>query len=69
MTSTARNDHERMVTAALISIPKAAGRVGLHPATLYRLARTGHFPPAIQIGSRWMVSVPRLDRYLHGEAS
>ena len=53
----------------LISIPQAAGRLGLHPDTLYRLARTGQFPPAVHIGARWLVSVPRLDRFLHGEAS
>jgi excisionase family DNA binding protein len=53
----------------LISIPQAAERLGLHPDTLYRLARTGHFPPAVQIGAKWLVSVPRLEQFLHGEAS
>jgi excisionase family DNA binding protein len=53
----------------LISIPEAARRVGLHPDTLYRLCRTGRFPPAIQIGSRWRVSVPRLERYLHADVT
>lgn len=53
----------------LITVPEAARRIGLHPDTVYRLCRTGQFPPAIQIASRWRVSVPRLDRYLHGEAS
>jgi len=53
----------------LISIPQAAERLGLHPDTLYRLARTGQFPPAVQIGANWLVSVPRLDRFLHGQAS
>ena len=51
----------------LVGIPKAAGRIGVHPDTLYRLARTGQFPPAIHVGSRWRVSVPRLERFLHGE--
>jgi excisionase family DNA binding protein len=51
----------------LISVPEAARRIGVHPDTLYRLCRTGQFSPAIQIGGRWRVSVPRLDRYLHGE--
>jgi excisionase family DNA binding protein len=51
----------------LISVPEAARRVGLHADTLYRLCRSGQFPPAIQIGARWRVSVPRLERYLHGE--
>lgn len=68
MTASARHGHERMVTADLLSIPEAARRIGLHPDTLYRLARTGNFPPALQIGSRWVVSIPRLERYLHGNA-
>lgn len=51
----------------LISVPDAARRIGLHADTLYRLCRTGQFPPALQIGARWRVSVPRLERYLHGE--
>jgi excisionase family DNA binding protein len=52
-----------------ISIPEASRRVGLHPDTLYRLCRTGRFPPAIQIGSRWRVSVPRLERYLQADVT
>lgn len=51
----------------LISIPTAAERLGIHRDTLYKLSRTGQFPPAVQIGSRWVVSVPRLERFLHGE--
>jgi excisionase family DNA binding protein len=64
--SFSRQDQEAM--ADLISIPEAARRVGLHADTLYRLCRTGRFPPALQIGARWRVSVPRLEKYLHGEA-
>jgi excisionase family DNA binding protein len=63
--ASARND--KLAAADLISIPDAAVRIGLHADTLYRLCRTGQFPPAIQIGSRWRVSVPRLERYLHGD--
>jgi len=59
---------EAPVANDLISIPEAAQRVGLHADTLYRLCRTGQFPPAIQIGTRWRVSVPRLERYLHADA-
>ena len=58
----------RSLVPDLISIPEAARHLGLHPDTLYRLCRTGQFPPAIQIGSRWRVSVPRLDRYLHSDS-
>ncbi|MGP8063342.1 MAG: helix-turn-helix domain-containing protein [Acidimicrobiales bacterium] len=50
----------------LISVPEAARHLGLHAETLYRLCRRGQFSPAIQIGKRWRVSVPRLERYLHG---
>ena len=60
---------QRNPVAAVISIPDAAGRIGLYPDTLYRLCRTGQFPPAVQIGARWRVSVPKLERYLHGDAS
>jgi excisionase family DNA binding protein len=67
MTTTARTEHERMVAADLISVPEAARRIGMHPDTLYRLCRTHRFAPALQIGSRWLVSVPRLQKFLHGE--
>jgi excisionase family DNA binding protein len=60
---------EPLTTADLISVPEAARRIGLHADTLYRLCRTGQFSPAIQIGTRWRVSVPRLERYLHGESA
>jgi len=55
-------------SADLISVAAAAELVGVHPDTLYRLCRTGQFPPALQIGRQWRVSVPRLERHLHGEA-
>ena len=58
---------EREGFVDLLSIPETARRIGVHPDTLYRLCRTGQFPPAIQIGRGWRVSVPRLDRYLHGD--
>jgi excisionase family DNA binding protein len=57
----------RRPLADLISVPEAARRIGLHADTLYRLCRAGRFSPAIQIGSRWRVSLPKLERYLHGE--
>jgi excisionase family DNA binding protein len=50
----------------LLTVPEAARRVGRHPETLYRLCRAGQFPPAVRIGSGWLVSVPRLDAWLHG---
>ena len=63
----ARSDHEP-VAVDLISIPIAASRIGLSAETVYRLARAGQFEPAIRVGARWLVSVPRLERFLHGDA-
>ena len=62
---TQQTSREPLHPVDLISVSEAARRVGLHVNTLYRLCRRGEFPPAIQIGSRWRVSVPRLERYLH----
>jgi len=59
---------DRMAAADLISMADAADLVGVHKDTLYRLARSGQFPPALQIGRQWRVSVPRLERFLHGNA-
>jgi len=65
-----RNDAcDKVVKPDLISIPGAARRVGVHSHTLHRLCRTGQFPPATHIGSRWRVSVPRLKRFLHVDES
>jgi len=52
----------------LISVPQAAKRLGVHPESLYRLIRSGDFPPAIHIGRLIRVSVPKLQRHLHGDA-
>jgi excisionase family DNA binding protein len=65
VTTVDRTYRELMPARDLITIPEAAQRVGLHVDTLYRLCRTGQFPPAIRIGARWRVSVPRLERFLH----
>ena len=68
LTTTAQADRDDgRRDADLITVPDTAHRIDLHPDTLYRLCRSGQFPPAIKIGSRWRVSVPRLERYLHGE--
>jgi len=69
MTITSLAGKDATDAADLLSIPETARRIGLHADTLYRLCRTGQFPPAIQIGGRWRVSVPRLVRYLHGDSA
>ncbi len=61
------NDREQ-VAVDLISILNAAIRIGLSVETVDRLARAGQFEPAIRVGARWLVSVPRLERFLHGDA-
>ena len=62
-----RNQVDQNVGSDLISVPEAARRIGLHADTLYRLCRTGQFPPSVQIGTRWRVSVPKLERFLHSD--
>ena len=62
------SDRER-AAVDLISIPNAAIRIGLSSETLYRLARAGQFEPAVRVGARWLVSVPRLERFLHGDTT
>lgn len=54
----------------LVPIPRAVPELGISAKTGYRLARTGKFPgdAAIKVGRSWRVSLPRLRRYLHGEA-
>lgn len=51
----------------LLTVPLAAKRLGLHPDSLYRLIRERKFSPAVTIGRSVRVSVPKLERYLHGE--
>ena len=53
----------------LASVPATARRLGVHPETLYKLIRAGEFEPAVHLGRKVLVSLPRLERYLHGEAS
>jgi predicted DNA-binding transcriptional regulator AlpA len=53
----------------LINVPDAARRCGVNPETLYRLIRSGKFPPVVRLGSLIKISVPRLEVFLHGEAA
>ena len=51
----------------LLTVPSAARRLGIHPDSLYRLIRAGQFAPAVFIGHSIRISVPKLERYLHGD--
>lgn len=55
----------------LITISEAARRLGISLDTAKRLYRAGTFPgdAAFKVGRQIRVSVPRLDRALHSEAS
>jgi excisionase family DNA binding protein len=53
----------------LITVRDAAELLGMHPASLYRLIRRGGFAPAVKIGRSVRVSVPRLERLLHGDSA
>ena len=69
LTASARSDHDRMVAADLFTVPQVAPMLGVHRDTLYRLIRTGQFPPAVKVGAHWRVSGPKLQRFLHGDGS
>jgi excisionase family DNA binding protein len=49
----------------LATVPEIASELGVNPETLYRLIRTGGFPPAVRIGSKILISRPKLERFLH----
>jgi excisionase family DNA binding protein len=50
----------------LLSIPETARMLNMSAEHCYRLARRGDLPGAVRIGSRWLVSRPRLSAHLHG---
>lgn len=52
----------------LVSLPDAAKLVGVSKEYAYDLAKRGEFPGAIKIGSRWRVSLRRLEHEIHGDA-
>ena len=56
-----REEHRHPeVLEDLILVPEAARRLGLSTETLYRLIRSGAFPPAVRLGRSVRVSVPKL---------
>ena len=64
-----RTTLDQVAQPDLLTVTDAARRVGIHPDSLYRLIRAGKFPPAVKIGGSWRVSVPKLERFLHGDAN
>jgi len=64
-----RHEHSESPPDDLLKVPEAAKRLGVNPETLYRLIKAGNFPPAIRIGASIRVSVPRLERFLHGDGT
>jgi predicted DNA-binding transcriptional regulator AlpA len=54
--------------ADLVPVSDAARRIGVCPETLYRLIRADEFPPAVHLGRAIRVSIPRMERWLHGDA-
>ncbi len=53
----------------LLTVPEAAARLRRSADSLYRMVRSPEgFEPAVKIGSRWLISVPKLERMLHGDA-
>jgi hypothetical protein len=55
----------------LITLPAAGRRLGLSDNTMYRMAGAEATRPEwiIKLGRSYRVSVPRLERHLHGEVA
>jgi excisionase family DNA binding protein len=51
----------------LLSLAECGKRLGRSRSYMYKLAREGRLPFVVQIGDDYVVSIPRLERYLHGE--
>jgi len=67
---TARKRPERR-DPDLVSMADAADWLGISEATARKMANDGTFPgdAAFQVERQWRVSMPRLRRALHGQAS
>ena len=59
----------RILPPDLITLNEAAARLGISWDTAKNLANEGTFPgdAARRVGRQWRVSVPKLERWLHGE--
>jgi excisionase family DNA binding protein len=60
-------NREQLRHSDLLTVPETARRLRRSSDSLYRLVRAGKFDPAIKVGGRWLISVPKLDRMLHGD--
>ena len=49
-----------------VSVREAAERLGISRGSAYSLARMGELPGAFQLGHRWLVSLIKLPRAVHG---
>ena len=50
----------------VVSVPQAAGLLGISKDLGYDLARRGELPGAFQLGRRWRVSLVKLRAAVHG---
>lgn len=61
---------KRQMPPDLVSIPVACrDYLPISDETGYQLAKAGRFPgdAAFRVGRKWVVSVPKLLRYMHGD--
>ena len=54
------------MTRDLLTVDEAADRLGISRSTLVRWIRSGA-PFVVKVAGRTRISVPRLERYLHGQ--
>lgn len=52
----------------VISVPEAAELLGVSQDLAYSRARRGELPGAFQLGRRWLVSLVKLRRAIHGSS-
>ena len=71
MTTTTLSDPEAGPAKDLITVLELVKREPAlgHPESIRRLIRAGKFPPAVHVGRKVLISVPKLERYLHGEGA
>jgi excisionase family DNA binding protein len=53
-----------MSSKLALTVKEAAGRLGVHPETLYDAIRRGDFPCARRLGRRYIVPLPQFEAWL-----